>query len=111
MLLGHVAPLNIVQSSIVTFSDNRRQRIVGNADIRILCNHPTHKAVGHARDVERIREGDGIFKKSGLGHPSKAGHFTSAIEDKRACRNLLVPDIVARNDNRHARADRALPGL
>ena len=79
MLLRHMTALDIVQPSIVTFGDDGCERIVFYSDRRILLDHPTYDAVGDARDIERIREGDRVFKKSGLRHPGEAGHFASTV--------------------------------
>ena len=103
-----MAALNVVQPSIVAFSDDRRQRIVGNANLRITRDHPVHDPVGDSRHVQRIGEGDGIFEKTGFADPGKAGHLTGSIEHERTGRHFLMPDVISGDDHCHAGAYRTM---
>ena len=106
-----MAALNVVQSAIVALGHDRCERVIRDTDLRILCDHPAHDAVRHAWDIERVREGDGIFKEARLRDPCEAGHFSGAVQHKRAGGHLLMPGILAGNHNGHACADWALAWL
>src|SRR5262249_23509716 len=78
--LRNMPPLNVIQSPIVTFGNDRCQGVVGNADLRIAGDHPTHDSIGHSRHVQRICESDRILEEARFADAGKTGHLAGSVE-------------------------------
>src|ERR1044071_945428 len=103
--------LNVVESSIIAFGNHRRQGIVGNANLRIMRDHPVHDPIGHTWHIQWIGQGNRILEKTRFADPGKAGQFASPIEHERSGRYFLVPDILAGYDDCHTGSYRTKPRL
>src|SRR5437870_4643007 len=103
-----MASLDVVEPAVVPLGDDRREGVVPDADLGIPADDPTHDSVGDAGQVERVGEGDRVFKKAGLFHPGESRHLAGPVQHKGSRWDFLVPDILARDDHGDARAHWAL---
>ena len=108
----HVKTVDVVEPAIPCFRDDRQRPPVTRRIRLAVIEAPLNDRIANDSDAVRVGDHHGAFEKAGLFHPSRAGHFTVAVQRPPAGEDRIAHRIFsARKHGGHSRANRPLANL
>ena len=111
MLLAYMAPLDIIQKTIVALTDDRVDRARGNANRWVLLHSMLGQGIGDQPNVERIGQGNWCFEHAQFAHLFKTARLAKTVDRMHGGANFFLKEIARmRHNHGDASADRAVAG-